>query len=327
MPFVRLLRVTFVGVTFLASAGLASSQSIGAEFAADYSLVSLGSVANVPVNYGGLTFLDANTLLVGGSANGGNGAIYSASVLRGTDGFVTGFGAASLFATAPNIDGGLVFGPGGVLFFTGYPINTIGQITPGSTAPAKITTVTGNGVTSSLGSLLFVPQGYGGAGQLKVLSYNGNTWQTLSYSADGLGTLNFGATSNSISIGGGPEGAAYVPLGSDGFASPSVLVSEYGLGRVVTYEVDTNGDPITSTRRVVVTGLTGAEGAAIDPATGDFFFSTFGGGNQVVRVTGFAAPVTPVPEPETYALMCSGLLVLGFMANRRSRVRTSSLPG
>ena len=316
MPIFRILRATFVGTTFLASAGLASSQSIGNDFATDYSLVSLGSVANVPANYGGLTFLDANTLLIGGAANGGNGAIYSASVTRGTDGFVTGIGAATLYATAPNIDGGLVFGPGGVLFFTGYPNNTIGQIAPGGAVPAKISAVSSNGVNASLGSLLFVPQGYSGAGQLKVLSYNGDTWETLSYAADGQGTFNFGTTSNRIAIGGGPEGAAYVPLGSDGFANPSVLVSEYSTGRVVTYEVDANGDPITSTRRVVVKGLSGAEGAAIDPATGDFFFSTFGGGNQVVRVTGFAAPVTQVPEPETYALMLAGLLAIAAKRRR-----------
>lgn len=40
-----------------------------------------------------------------------------------------------------------------------------------------------------------------------------------------------------------------------------------------------------------MTGLSGAEGAAIDPLTGDFLFSTFGGGDRVIVVRGFAAPV------------------------------------
>jgi hypothetical protein len=40
----------------------------------------------------------------------------------------------------------------------------------------------------------------------------------------------------------------------------------------------------------MVTGLTGAEGALIDPVTGDFLFSTFGGGDKVIRISGFEAP-------------------------------------
>ncbi|MCW5624419.1 MAG: PEP-CTERM sorting domain-containing protein [Burkholderiales bacterium] len=311
----RFFRGALLAAGLSAASGLASAQSIAPTFADDYTLISLGSIAGVPTSYGGLTFLDADTLLIGGAANGSSGAIYSASVTRDEDGFVTGFGTATLFATAPNIDGGLTIGPGGVLFYTGYPTNTIGQITAGSTAPDKVTTVTTNGVNSSMGSLIFVPAGYNGAGQLKVVSYNGGTWETLEYTADGNGTYDFGATSGEIFIGGGPEGVAYVPLGSVGFDNQSVLVSEYSTGNVVTYEIDANGDPILSTRQILVSGLGGAEGAAIDPVTGDFFFSTFGGGNQVVRVTGFTAP--PVPEPETYALMGIGLALLGFMARRR----------
>jgi hypothetical protein len=39
-----------------------------------------------------------------------------------------------------------------------------------------------------------------------------------------------------------------------------------------------------------MTGLTGAEGALIDPVTGDFIFSTFGGGDHVIVVRGFSLP-------------------------------------
>lgn len=318
MAVAHLFRSTFLATSLLAGSSVAFAQaSIGQDFAAHYSLLGLGSVTNVPTNYGGLTFLDANTLLLGGAANGSSGAIYSASVNRDANGLVTGFGTASLFAASPNIDGGLTFGPNGVLFFTGYPINTIGQIKPGSTVPDKITQFSATEIPQSMGSLVFVPQGYSGAGQLKVLSFNGGTWETLSYSSNTTtGTLDFGTTSGRITVGGGPEGAAYVPLGSKGFINPSVLVSEYTTGRVVTYDIDANGDPIIASRRQLVIGLTGVEGAAIDPLTGDFFFSTFGGGNQVVRVTGFAAPV---PEPGIYALMSAGLVLLGFAAKRRNR--------
>jgi len=236
-------------------------------------------------------------------------------------GAITGLGAATLYSTAPNIDGGLTFGPGGVLFFTGYSNNTIGQIKPGSTVPDRITTVTGNGINSSVGSLVFVPPGYNGAGQLKVLSYNANTWETLPYSpaGDGSGTYDFGASFGEVQLSGGLEGAVYVPMGSPLFANQSVLVSEYGAGRVVAYETDAQGDPVVSTLRVLVGGLSGAEGAAIDPVTGDFMFSTFGGGNKVVRVSGFAAPPPPIPEPGSYAMLGVGLAFLSLVMSRRRR--------
>jgi hypothetical protein len=43
------------------------------------------------------------------------------------------------------------------------------------------------------------------------------------------------------------------------------------------------------------------------------------GGNGTTGAVGSSVPVTPVPEPETYALMLAGLGVVGFMANRRRK--------
>jgi len=301
------------------SAKPAAALVIGPDFASSYGIVDLGAVSGLPTNAGGLTFLNSSTLLIGGAANQPAGAIYSVPVTRDAGGAITGLGTATLYSTAPNIDGGLAFGPGGVLFFTGYPNNTIGQIKPGSTVPDRITTVTSNGISGSVGSLVFVPPGYNGAGQLKVLSYNASTWETLPYSlaSDGSGTYDFGTAFGEISIGGGPEGAVYVPLGSPLFTNQSVLVSEYRGNRVVTYETDAQGDPVVSTRRVLVSDLSGAEGAAIDPVTGDFMFSTFGGGNKVIRVTGFAAPPPPIPEPGSYAMLGAGLALLSLVISRR----------
>jgi hypothetical protein len=48
----------------------------------------------------------------------------------------------------------------------------------------------------------------------------------------------------------------------------------------------------------MVTGLTGAEGALIDPVTGDFLFSTFGGGNKIIRISGFVVPSAIGDEPQ-----------------------------
>ena len=47
-------------------APLAQSQTLGADFSGSYNVNSLGSVPSLPTNYGGLTFLDNNTLLIGG---------------------------------------------------------------------------------------------------------------------------------------------------------------------------------------------------------------------------------------------------------------------
>src|SRR5438045_143310 len=96
-----------------------------------------------------------------------------------------------------------------------------------------------------------------------------------------------------VTLPGGPEGFIYVPLGSPLFPLQSMLVSEYSSGNVVTYTTDANGNPVLASRHVFVSGLTGAEGAAIDPVTGDFLFSTFGGSNRVIRVQGFVPPTPP----------------------------------
>jgi adhesin HecA-like repeat protein len=70
----------------------------------------------------------------------------------------------------------------------------------------------------------------------------------------------------------------------------SVLITRYGSGTIITMTLNGSGDPSVGTLQNVITGLGGAEGAFIDPITGDFLFSTFGGGNQVIRVSGFLAP-------------------------------------
>lgn len=292
--------------------------TLSAPFDADYTVIDLGAPAGVPNSLGGMTFLDANTLLIGGSANGASGAIYAIGVTRDpVNNFITGFsGPASLYASAPNIDGGLAFGPGGVLFYSAYPINSVGQIKPGSSAPDKIINLNtdlppGSSVASSVGSLQFVPAGFSGAGGLKLISYNASNWYSAELTADGDGTFDITSVGPVINIGGGPEGGVFVSGANPGFGVDSILVSEYGLGRIGVYEADAQGDPMLGTRRDFITGLSGAEGAAIDPVTGDFLFSTFGGGDRVIVVSGF----TIVPEPSTFLLMAFaalGILLTGW---------------
>jgi len=301
---------------FLVAPAAEAAPCDGVAFGPDfgsYTCDDLSTPEGVPGPLGGIAFLNNNTILIGGAANQGGASIFSVGVVRGAGNHITGFsGPASLFAQAPFIDGGLAFGPDGVLFATGFPNNTLMQFKPGSAAPDKVIDLTALGVTSSVGTLQFVPDGFGGAGSLKIASFSGNTWYDVDLTADGLGTFDVTPTLVT-SVTGGPEGIVYISDANDGFDVDSILLAEWSVGRVGAYEIDANGDPILASRRDFMTSLSGAEGAIIDPLTGDFLFSTFGGGDRILVISGFVAPEPPtpgIPEPATLALIGLGLLAL-----------------
>ncbi len=282
------------GLLFVALSGAAATaQTIQPPFNANYTYTSLGTPAGVPTSFGGVTLKndDPNVLLLGGAANGGAGAIYAVPLVRDACGQISGFaGPASLYATAPNIDGGLCYNDQGILFATTYSDNQLHQYLPGATSPTRTDSFTALGMSSSTGSCNFVPAGFGGAGRFKVLIYNSGFFYDVTLTPAGNGTYNLSnPVLTAASINGGPEGFAYVPAGSPNFPVPSMIVAEWGSGNIAAYEIDGQGNPISSTRRLMISGLSGAEGAFIDPGTGDFIFATFGGGNQVVVVRGFAA--------------------------------------
>ena len=68
----------------------------------------------------------------------------------------------------------------------------------------------------------------------------------------------------------------------------------------------------------MITGLDGAEGALLDPVTGDFLFSTFGGGSRVVVVRGFRAPPPPLPPRE------AGKTVNAFVVSGKVRINSAA---
>ena len=339
----RLLAAWPLGVALLTT-GLpgVSAQTIDAFYSGSYSFVDLGQALGVPVSYGALTFKagEPSTLLLGGNANEPSAVIYSVNVLRGAGNHVTGFsGTASAFASAyggpvgepqGGIDGGLTYGPGNVLFYTSFDDNHLGQIKPGSSSPDKLIDLTTLGISSSVGAVAFVPNTFGGGGHLKILSFDADKWYDATITPDGTGTFNVSVAggagltlpaSNTEDERAGPEGVIYVPAGNPGFAVNSVLIAEWGIntastGFITSYEVDANGDPIISTRKTFMSGLQGAQGATIDPLTGDFLFSTttFGASDRVLAVRGFT---TVVPEPSSLVLL--GLPLAAALVWRRKQ--------
>lgn len=291
------LRVIFIMILSLCSSGIyVFSQALTQEFiSAGYTLTDLGSINLLPPQYGGLTIRpeQPNTLYIGGDANAAGGAIYTVPLVReAVTNHITGFGGdATLFVQAPNNDGGLFFAPNGTLLFTQYSQNHLGQILPDNTYSS--TSLTEYGIVSSVGSIVLVPSGYPGAGNLIIASYNGHIFYKVPYTINGAGQYILSNQTAQVSVSGladGPEGIAYIPAGSLGFPNLSMAISAYGDGTVMVFEVGAEGLPDISTARQMVTGLTGAEGALIDPLTGDFLFSTFGGGNKIIRITGFEKP-------------------------------------
>jgi hypothetical protein len=290
------------------------AQTVDPFYSGTYSLINLGSVPGVPTNYGGLIFKagDPNTIILGGSANNGSGRFYSVPVTRGVGNHIVSLGAATVLGYGVNNDGGIAYGPGGVLFYSEYPINNGGEVKPGSNSDDKTVALTPLGIAVSTGALNFVPAGYNGAGQFKISSWSGGQFYTVPLSPDGSGTYNLSAAALQVTLPGGPEGFVYVPIGSALFPTQSMLVSEYSNDTVATYTIDANGNPVLASRRTFIAGLTGAEGAAIDPMTGDFFFSTFGGQNQVIEVQGFNPPAPPPPPPPPVSLEVPTLSPLGL---------------
>jgi hypothetical protein len=275
-----------VGALLLVPGG-AEAAAIAPFFAADYTLTDMGSVPGVLPLYGGLVFKsgDTGTILIGGSANTATGGMYSVPVTRGIGGHITSVGAGTLVNSAPYNDGGFAYGPGGVLFLSQWPINGIAQYKPGSVpgilptdGPDKTQNVTALGVAPSQAALQFVPSTFGGAGEFKGVSWSGGQFYTFTLASDGLGTFDVTSATLETTIGGGPEGFVYIKNTNPDFAVDSMLVSEFSAGRVAAYTLDARGNPVVGSRTDFITGLSGAEGAAIDPVTGDFLFSTFGGG-------------------------------------------------
>jgi hypothetical protein len=276
-----------------------------------YSLVNLGSVQRLPPAYGGLTFMpnNPNILLIGGSADTPESAIYSVRVKRNQGKHITGFlGVASFFSKAPGIgkggiDAGLTSSPkGDVLFYTTYDDNSIGQIKLGSTRPDKQTDLTSLIISPSVGALTFVPEGFPGASRLKITSYTDNLFYDTTVTQNRWGTYDIVPPFKSTQLSGGIDSFVYIKAGNPGFSRDSLLMTEYDTAKVSIYAIDANGDPLADTRQDFISGityhspaaLTGTIGTTVDPVTGDVLFSTFfeddPAKSKIFAVRGFRKP-------------------------------------
>ena len=234
-----------------ANTGNCGGAFLSDSFADYYSCIDLGSVPGVITPYGGLTFKydDPNTVLIGGAANDFSGRIYQVRVRRDANMHIIGFSeTARLYPSETSQigqynDGGVVFGPQNVLFVTRYPANQLEQSKPGSGLPNKVTNLTPLGVTSSVGSVGFVPPGFSGAGSMKLVSFPSGDWYNVNLTPDGNGTFNLNSATRRTSVG-DAEGIAFVAAGLPGFSANSVLIAKFFSERIVIAPLDGNGDPV-----------------------------------------------------------------------------------
>ena len=119
----------------LLSATTLTAQTVAAPFDATYSTIVL--TAPGIVSYGGTAFLptDPDTLLV---APWPSTTIYAVPLLRDALGRIQSAGQATVAATGGGTDGGLAFGPTGVLFCTWFGPNRVSQILPGSAVTNRV---------------------------------------------------------------------------------------------------------------------------------------------------------------------------------------------
>jgi hypothetical protein len=277
------MRISSMLVSLLL-ASAASGQAVLPPYNSTYQFANLGAVPGLN-GYGGTAFLPANPNIVL-VAPYPSTSIRAIPLVRNGQGYITGFGTATPVATVGGTDGGLAFGPTGVLFATWYGPNRLSQLRPGSVTTDRVDDLGPLGVGGSVGTCAFVPSGFPGAGRFKICSWSGSRFYDLPLTPDGNGTFAPGAVGAGVPVLGGPEGMVYMPLSAP-LIGGKLLLAEWGQGNIAAYDIDANGDPITATRVVIAGGANGFGGGAVDPITDDVVF--FGGNGQLLILRNGAA--------------------------------------
>jgi hypothetical protein len=259
-------------------------------FAQHYTCFDLGTLAAIPTPWGGFASKDGDpgTLLITGGSRSATGRLYAVPIGRDADCHVAGFtGEVVDIAEAPYNEAGVAYGPDGVLFLAQAVVNRIGQLEPGSAVTDKVVDVGALGHAATSCGVNFVPPGFPGAGQLKLVNWPApGSWYDAPYVADGAGTFDITAVNQAAALPGGAAGFVFIAAGNVDFPANTVLVSEYNTGTVVAYDLVGASDPDPATRRVFISGLSGAQGGVVDPVSGDFLFSTFSTA-RIIAIRGF----------------------------------------
>ncbi|MEI7464912.1 MAG: FxDxF family PEP-CTERM protein [Burkholderiales bacterium] len=139
---------------------------------------------------------------------------------------------------------------------------------------------------------------------------------------------------SAMTILGGPiTGSSFsdVTIGTISVGSISDVTGSLFAATNVTFPAPFNFT-LTLDQVTFTSGTVGALTGDLDATASGFHFMNVASGNYIVKASGtlnglgqypgFALvganySVTPVPEPETYALMLAGLGIIGFVASRR----------
>lgn len=274
-------------------------------FQKDYAVYDLGNPPGVTGRLGGCTvhYMDQDTLLIAGDSEATTGAIYSIKLKRDACGHILGWnGMATKVASTPYVDANLLYVKSNLLFYSEWPIYTLGQLLPNGNAPARETNLQslgmGGGGTGGIG---FVPAYLPPAGKMRGVTWPDGYWYHIDLAPDGNLFSVTGLTQmQGSTLTGGPGGFAYVPPGSPVFAQNAVIVAEWSIDKVATYSIDMNGDPNPASRVEFFTAFPKPWGAYFDRVSGDYLFLTWGAGppDEVYVVRGFAVPPAPPPDPK-----------------------------
>ena len=287
----------------------------------NFSLVPLGSISGIPpgYQYGGLGFNGSNLLLSGGDPTvPGFQAIYTVPVDR-TNGEITGFGTASLYATvkaatSPSIygdslAGGLTFAPNGTLLYTTNSQNNIGQYSPSATT-SSVTSVGG----IPLGSIGYLPNGQL---VLTALQTPVGHWYPVTLSnpdGNGIYQVNVGAAFSGVDA--PADSFAVFAAGlTPSVTATSVLVGDSAVGALKIYGLDGNGHP-TGTGTVFVSDPQYPIGSGLmaDPGhSGNYLFTRL---NPDTNVNEIWSIEVDTPEAST-VWMATGAIVLFWLIRQR----------
>jgi len=285
--------------------------TIAAKYAADYTAYDLGPVPGVDSYLLGgcvIAYDDPNTLYVAVASETTTGAIYAVPLVREPCGHIVGFaGPATLVASTPYVDANLIYGPNDVLFYSMWPVDELSELLPNQSAPSYTAALSSINVGGGgPGGIGFVPPNLSDPGGLRAVTWPSGYWYHLTYSSQQQTyAITSAAQQPGSTLPNGPGGFAYVPAGSPQFAKQSIITAEWPGPAVAVYEVDSMGDPIVSSRDEFFTQFPKPWGAYFEPATGDFMFLSWGGGNdadaggadEIYIVQGFTKPPPP-PTPK-----------------------------